>query len=196
MKLKNIPNGLSLLRLLLCIPLFIMPPFTITYMLLFCVAAVTDFFDGQLARRIRGAASELGATLDSIADVALVSVIIFVIMPAMQLWSGLWLIYVCVLSLKVVASTGIGYVRFREIISLHTISFKLLVTALFLFPLIYYFTGTGLVINVFASVIAASGILIVIEELFIISLLKRPERNIKSIFGVKAANQAVAMKNK
>lgn len=190
MRLKHIPNTLSLTRALLCIPLAILAPFSIIYMVLFALACVTDSLDGQLARRIKGGKSELGATLDSIADVCLVAVIIFAIMPRMEeLWSWLWIAFICVLSLKIIASTGIGLIRFKEIISLHTISFKVLVTALFIYPILYYFIGAGLFINVFSTVVICSALLVVTEEIIIISTLKKPNRNIKSIFGVRAANK-------
>jgi len=190
MKIKHIPNALSLTRVLLCIPLAILSPFSIVYIVLLIIAGVTDTLDGQLARRIKNGASELGATLDSVGDVCLVGVIIFAIMPKMQIWSWLWVTYICVLSLKVVASTGIGLIRFKEVISLHTISFKILVTFLFCYPILYYFVGAGIFMNVFSTVLISCALMIVIEEILIISLLKKPARNIKSIFGVSAANRA------
>ena len=190
MKLKHIPNALSLTRVLLCIPLAILPPFSVLYIVLLVLAGITDSLDGQLARRIKNGTSEFGATLDSIGDVCLVGVIVFAMMPKMQVWSWLWLAYICVLSLKVTVSTGIGLVRFKEVISLHTISFKVLVAVLFCYPLLYYFVGAGLFINIFSTALIACALLVVIEEILIISTLKKPARNIKSIFGVRAANQA------
>jgi len=198
MKARYIPNVLSITRILLCIPLAIMEPFSLFYIVLFALTAITDLFDGKLARRIKGGASELGATLDSVADVALVSILIFRIMPKMEiLWSWLWVAFICVLLLKIFASTTIGFIRFKEVISLHTITFKWLVTALFSYPIIYYIVivrfnlgGAGLFINIYSTVVIVCALLIVIEEIFIISMTKRPERNIKSIFGVRAANEA------
>ena len=198
MKLRYLPNAFSAARLILCIPLIILTPFSLLYTVLFAIAAVTDTIDGQLARRIKNAKSELGATLDSIADLALISVLIFGLMPLMQIWGWLQIAFACVLILKLFASTGIGFIRFKEFISLHTISFKILATCLFIHPLVYYFAGpnmslkiqSGTFFNVFSTVIAAYALVCVIEEIFIVSLVKRPERNLKSIFGVKAANIA------
>jgi CDP-diacylglycerol--glycerol-3-phosphate 3-phosphatidyltransferase len=190
MKLRYIPNAFSISRILLCIPLFLLTPFTPLYLVLFIFAGITDTFDGQLARRIKGGASELGATLDSIGDILLVCVIVFVIMPTMQIWSWLGITYACVLLTKIIASTGIGFIRFKEFISLHTISLKVLVMFLFSYPVLYYITGAGMFINVFSAAIVICGTFVVIEEILIISMTKRPERNLKSIFGVKAANRA------
>ena len=198
MKAKYLPNVFSTTRLLLCIPLLFLKPFTFLYIVLFAVAAITDSIDGQLARRIKGAKSELGATLDSVADLALISVLIFALMPLMRIWSWLWIAYAFILLLKVFASTSIGFIRFKEFISLHTISFKILATLLFLHPIIYYFAGqdmflriqSSIIFNVFTTALAVYALLCLIEEILIVSLLKRPERNLKSIFGVKAANVA------
>ena len=197
MKARYIPNALSITRILLCIPLAIMRPFSLFYIVLFALTAVTDLFDGKLARRIKGGASELGATLDSVADVCLVSILIFRIMPQMEIWGWLNIAFACVLLLKIFASTTIGFIRFKEVISLHTITFKWLVTALFSYPIIYYIVivrfnlgGADFFINIYSTVVIICALLIVVEEIFIISLTKRPERNIKSIFGVRAANEA------
>ena len=197
MKLKYVPNAISTLRLLLCIPLFIMAPFTIIYMVIYFIAGTTDVIDGPVARRVKDGASELGATLDSIADALLVCVLVFVVMPKMDiLWPWLWVAYICVLTLKVFASTGVGFIRFKEVVSLHTISFKILVFFLFCFPFLYYLmydlmhVQNGLIINIYATILLSCGFLVVIEEILIISLTKRPERNLRSILGVKAANLA------
>jgi len=192
MRKKYIPNTLSLTRILLCIPLAILAPFSGLYIVLFVLACITDTLDGQMARRIKNGKSELGAILDSTADVCLVAVIVFAIMPKMQLWGWLWITYICVLSLKVTVSTGIGLIRFREIISLHTISFKTLVTIIFCYPILYYFIGAGMIMNVFSTVLISCALLVVIEEILIISLLNKPSRNIKSIFAVRAENEATS----
>ena len=201
MKLRYLPNAFSITRLLLCIPLLILSwhtPFSLLYTILFAIAAITDMFDGQLARRISGAKSELGASLDSVADLALISVLIFALMPLMRMWSWLSIAFTCVLVLKLFASTSIGFIRFKEFISLHTISFKILATFLFIHPLVYYFAGPGMLLNIqssvffniFSTAIVVYALICVIEEILIVSLTIRPERNLKSVFGVKAANVA------
>lgn len=67
--LKNIPNILSILRIILT-------PFCVFFLLnntlwlsfiLFCIASITDYFDGYLARKYNNI-SKLGAFLDPLAD--------------------------------------------------------------------------------------------------------------------------------
>ena len=65
----NIPNALTLLRLLL-IPVFLVASFRgmfVAALVLFVTAAVTDIFDGLIARRLNQR-SRLGAILDPAAD--------------------------------------------------------------------------------------------------------------------------------
>jgi cardiolipin synthase len=65
----NIPNALTLLRLLL-IPVFLFASFHawfLTAFILFVTAALTDIFDGMIARRLNQR-SRIGAILDPVAD--------------------------------------------------------------------------------------------------------------------------------
>ncbi|RME35714.1 MAG: CDP-diacylglycerol--glycerol-3-phosphate 3-phosphatidyltransferase [Gammaproteobacteria bacterium] len=76
----NIPNSLTLLRVLL-IPVFI-PVFYLPFgwsneaaTAIFAIAAVTDWLDGFLARRL-GQTSRLGAFLDPVADKLMVATVL------------------------------------------------------------------------------------------------------------------------
>ena len=86
MTMWNIPNILTLLRILL-IPVFV----AVFYLpvgwsnsacaLVFALAAVTDWFDGYLARRW-GQVSPLGAFLDPVADKLMVAVALILLVQA------------------------------------------------------------------------------------------------------------------
>jgi CDP-diacylglycerol--glycerol-3-phosphate 3-phosphatidyltransferase len=67
--LLNLPNNLTILRLLLAIVMFafIQAAFYLTAMWLFIIAACTDWLDGYLARRY-GKITALGRILDPFAD--------------------------------------------------------------------------------------------------------------------------------
>ena len=82
----NIPNSLSLLRIAL------IPCFVIVFYLpaewariaaagLFTMAALTDWLDGYLARRL-GQISKLGAFLDPVADKLMVAVVLVVLLQS------------------------------------------------------------------------------------------------------------------
>ena len=79
------PNFLTLTRILLSIiitSLIIISPSKFSYLLsfiLFCLAGITDFFDGWYARK-NNEVSELGKMLDPIADKILVISILIALM--------------------------------------------------------------------------------------------------------------------
>ncbi|WP_448581758.1 CDP-diacylglycerol--glycerol-3-phosphate 3-phosphatidyltransferase [Thermaurantiacus sp.] len=82
--MSSLPNLLTLSRIL-AVPLFVLLMWQgnwITYLLafaLFCVAGITDYVDGYLARA-QGTVSKLGIFLDPIADkIMVVSVIVMLI---------------------------------------------------------------------------------------------------------------------
>lgn len=82
----NIPNILTYLRILL-IPVFVgifyipAPWAKFACALVFAVAALTDWFDGYLARRL-GQTSPLGAFLDPVADKLMVAVALVLLVQA------------------------------------------------------------------------------------------------------------------
>lgn len=82
----NIPNILTLLRIVL-IPVFVLLFYLpvewarVSCALVFAVAAVTDWFDGYLARRW-GQVSPFGAFLDPVADKLMVAVALLLLVQA------------------------------------------------------------------------------------------------------------------
>lgn len=73
----NLPNFLSISRLILIIPIIILyeVDYYLSSVLLFIVASITDFFDGYYARK-NNQASEVGALLDLISDKIFVSTLL------------------------------------------------------------------------------------------------------------------------
>ena len=88
-KWLNWPNRISLMRLLLVIPFVLLllnldhyPPARYWAMAIFAVMAVSDFVDGQLARRMN-LRTRLGAILDPLADkVLIVCATVLLALPA------------------------------------------------------------------------------------------------------------------
>ena len=82
----NIPNSLSLMRIIF-IPCFVVIfylPFgwsRLAAAALFALAALTDWLDGYLARRL-GQTSKLGAFLDPVADKLMVAVVLVILLQA------------------------------------------------------------------------------------------------------------------
>ena len=108
LRLRHIPNGLCVLRMLLVIPvtvLLLREEYVLT-LWVFALAAVTDGLDGFLAKRF-GWCSEAGKILDPLADkILLVSV--FVTLGVMDLVPA-WLAVVAVGRDIIITSGAIAY---------------------------------------------------------------------------------------
>lgn len=65
---KVVPNAISLLRIVLLWPLFILfPSYPFLTLLLFFIAVLTDWLDGFVARKL-GSESRIGQIIDPVAD--------------------------------------------------------------------------------------------------------------------------------
>lgn len=86
----NIPNSLTLLRILL-IPVFVLVfylPFQWSYLgtaAIFLIAAVTDWFDGFLARKLNQS-TPFGAFLDPVADKLMVAIALCLLIERFDAW--------------------------------------------------------------------------------------------------------------
>ena len=145
--------------------------------------------DGPIARSIKGASSEFGAEFDSMADMLMVIVSIFVLMPAMNIWSWLFPAIVCALIFKLCSAIP-GIIKHHKVFFLHTISNKILASLLFAAVIFYAIFGGGGFMNGYIVFLLVCVFTITLEEMVIISLLDYPNKNIKSVFHVKGINQA------
>jgi len=94
----SLPNGVTILRIL-AIPLILAllswtgPGYQFLTALLFLGAAITDTFDGYLARR-RGMETSLGKFLDPLADKLLIATALIALIPAREIPA--WMVIVIV----------------------------------------------------------------------------------------------------
>ena len=97
-QILTLPNGLSIIRILV-IPIVIILLFSegLVYRFvnagLFMLAAVTDTFDGYLARR-RGMVTTLGKFLDPLADKLLIVAALIALIPAREI--PVWMVIIVV----------------------------------------------------------------------------------------------------
>jgi len=188
MKLKHIPNAITISRIILTISLIFIPPLSPASIFIFLVAGFTDMIDGKLARTIKDAHSELGAELDSIADMLLVIVTVFFIMPAMNLWPWLWYGILVALTFKLMSAVP-GIIKHRKVFFLHTIANKILAMILFIGAILYFIFGGHTGVNAYIAFLLVAVFLITLEEMVIISLLDYPNKDIKGFWHVKRVNE-------
>jgi len=125
-------NVLSALRIVLSAALFAPPALSPTFLALYAAAGLTDMLDGFVARRIK-TESELGAKLDSVADLALAVVCLVNILPTVAVPAWLWA-WVAVIAATRAVNVVSGFVMGKRLVMLHTTANKAAGFAVFLVP--------------------------------------------------------------
>lgn len=174
--IKNLANIITITRIICAVALIGLVPFSPLFWGLYVYCGVSDFLDGLIARSMMQQ-SELGAKLDSVADVTFFFAVLFSVVSSNTLPSWVWICTIVIMLIRVLAY-WIGYKKYRTFSALHTLANK--VTGGFLF-------GVPILLKVF-GVTATTIILCLLsmfsacEELLITVLSKNLDRNRKSIF--------------
>jgi len=172
--MKYIPNTLSTLRIVLAVVLLFLPPLSRQFFIVYIVCGLSDIADGIIARRFN-VTSALGSKLDSIGDVLLTLIVLYIILPIIELpaWLLVWIFLIIVLRF---VSVGVAIYRYHKPSLLHTILNRAVAMALFLFPFSLLFLQTlsiPIILTIVASVAA-------IEELLIMVQAPTLDPNVKS----------------
>jgi len=175
-KIKNLPNIITMMRIVFSPILLFINPLTPLFLLIYVICGFSDALDGYLARK-SGVTSHFGATLDSIADTIFFVVILMVFIPRVKIPSeiAVWILGIAFIRL---VSLAIGFYKYHAFAFLHTYANKITGLVLFCFPLLYF--CTGIIITSWFICICAS--ICAFEEIFINISSKNLELDIKSIF--------------
>ncbi|MCL2889463.1 MAG: CDP-alcohol phosphatidyltransferase family protein [Eggerthellaceae bacterium] len=193
MKMKYVPNVVTCLRIVLCIVLiFLKPAMGTASFIVFVVAGITDMVDGPLARRIPNAQSLLGQDLDAFADMLLIVVGVFVLLPAMDTWSWLFPAVIGILVYKLVSASLSGLIKHKKVLFTHTLANKISAMFLFLGPILYFVTSGHAVINYYLIFLIIWVFLATTEEALINFFLTVPNKNVRGIWKVKEENEKAA----
>ena len=131
--IKHIANIVTGCRILGSVLLLFFPAFSVEFYIVYIICGLTDMIDGTIARKTNSA-SELGAKIDTIADLAFVTVSLVKILPTFPIPRWLW-IWGIVIAIVKVGNILWGYVSKKQFISLHTSMNKITGLLLFLLPL-------------------------------------------------------------
>lgn len=159
--MKNLPNCISLSRIILSILLLFIKPLSLVFYVIYIICGLSDILDGTIAR-VTQTTSSLGARLDSSADFIMVVVLLFVLYPVVNP-PGYILIWMVLIGVVRFISLFIAKVKFRQFVMLHTIANKATGLVLFVFPLFLLFMPKELVM-IFVCILAS---LSATEELII-----------------------------
>ena len=125
-------NALSMLRIILSVALLAPPALSPTFLALYATAGLTDMLDGFVARRTK-TESELGARLDSAADLTLAVICLAKVLPATAVPVWLW-VWVAVIAAVRMVNVASGLVMGKRLIMLHTAANKAAGFVAFLVP--------------------------------------------------------------
>ena len=130
---KQIANIITFCRILGSIGLLFCPVFSASFYGLYLFCGLTDMVDGTIARKT-GAASTFGARLDTVADFLFVTSSFGKLLPVMRIpvWIWGWAAVIAVVKLL---NLIWGFLRRKQILSLHTVMNKASGLCLFLLPL-------------------------------------------------------------
>ena len=130
---KHIANIVTGCRVLGSVLLLLFPAFSVEFYVIYIICGFSDMIDGTVARKTNSD-SELGAKIDSVADLVFVTVSLIKILPAINIPRWLWIWGVIIAIIKI-GNIIRGYVSEKKFISLHTIMNKITGLLLFLLPL-------------------------------------------------------------
>ncbi len=129
----NIANTITGIRIVCSLALLFSPVFSPVFCALYIIAGLSDMIDGTVARKT-GTASEFGAKLDTTADFVFVVSCMIRLIPAIHIPIRLvvWIILIAVIKAINIVS---GYIKLKELVSLHTVMNKVTGILLFVLPL-------------------------------------------------------------
>lgn len=156
----NWAHALTIMRFVLIFPItvLLMQGFHSWSMAVYILAAVTDFFDGRIAR-MQGTASEFGARLDAGADVAF-SIMIFAWLFLLYPESIAFLLGIfAFVAIAFAITAAVSFAIAKRIVSLHLQVGRVGTFLLFaVFPVIVLFGHLVLLISIAAAVVVAGRI--------------------------------------
>ena len=131
--MKLLANYITFFRILCSVALLFFPAFSTAFYALYITAGVSDMIDGWVARRTL-TTSELGAKLDTIADIVFVVVCLAKLLPVLNIPVWLW-VWIGVIALIKIINVISGFIVQKRFISVHSAMNKVTGLLLFVFPL-------------------------------------------------------------
>ena len=126
-------NLITAFRILCGFALLFCPAFSLSFIVVYLFAGLTDMIDGAVAR-MTGTVSAFGAKLDTAADFLLVAACLIKLLPKLSvpLWLWLWIGGIALIKAVNLLS---GYILQKSFVALHTVMNKVTGVALFVLPL-------------------------------------------------------------
>ena len=150
--MRSLANYITFFRILCSVALLFFPAFSTAFYALYITAGISDMIDGWVARRTL-TTSELGAKLDTIADIVFVVVCLAKLLPVLNIPVWLW-VWIGVIALIKIINVISGFIVQKRFISVHSTMNKVTGLLLFVFPLTISFIDlkySAVVVCIFAT---------------------------------------------
>ena len=175
---KYIPNIISIIRIFFSALLIFTLDNPYIFILLYVIIGLSDVLDGFIARKY-GIVSNLGARLDSTADLIFYLILTYIFIdlyfPILTVNHKIILLAILLVRLINILLTKIKY---DKVVFIHTIANKISGLLLFILPIILMFYKN----NVIVSIIFIFALIAALEELLITLVFEEYNLNRKSIF--------------
>ncbi len=162
-----VPNIITSLRIIGAISLAFMPKFTVWFYTVYLLCGFTDVIDGFIARRFK-CESQLGAKLDSIADLLFYSITVVRFLPLMleKLNSYVWIALLSVVGIRLI-SYAVAAVKYHRFAAIHTYLNKFTGFIVFLLPVLInqtFFSAYCIAGSIVGGIASAEELLIHITQ--------------------------------
>ena len=186
--MKYVPNALSFARIVLAISLFFIvifhpaefPVETAVFMTAYLVAGFTDMIDGPIARKFK-VATKFGANMDGIADYIFVAAALITIVPALPFFFLRTIILLGIFAGLKVLGMLVGYLRFGQLMMMHTYASKTGALLAFAFPVVVIAIIGREHVNIAFLVLVLYVYAFLIEEMAINIIMPYPKRDITGV---------------
>ena len=133
----NFANAVTVLRIIFSAALIFCPALSTPFYIFYTAAGISDMIDGPVARKT-GKVSELGAKLDSAADLLFFAVCLIKLLPVMDIpvWIYVWAGAVALIKVVNLIS---GLVMYKKPVVLHTTPGRAAGVLLFIIPFVLPF---------------------------------------------------------
>lgn len=174
--MKFIPNIISITRIILSLSLIFIKPLSEKFYILYIICGISDALDGFLARKTN-TTSEIGAKLDSIADMIMIGVIIFLFYPIINPSAEI-IVWIILIGIIRIMGMVIALKKYKTFVSIHSYGNKVTGMIFFLFPIMFSYIDKIMLIHITCIIATTSAI----EEFIIQLTSKEVQLNRKSIF--------------
>lgn len=174
--MKEIPNFISVSRIFFSLALILVKPLSSTFYIIYIICGFSDIMDGFIARKT-GTTSVFGAKLDSVADMIMIGVLLFLLYPIINPKIEIIICVILICTIRLIAMI-VALKKYKTFASIHTYGNKITGIILFLFPILIPYIQTTILMYVICIVASISAI----EELIIQLTSHELQLNKQSIF--------------